>query len=138
LPLLLPTRCNDNYYTNPNHHSFLPQKRLESTMLFLMDTYETEPDHNGNSRKIFRLLCVDAANEYKNMEDFENQKKTPAPKVTNILWRDVGPKGYPSDVKDLHERYDVTTVNSDKLEHVQNHKLEPGNWNDLVAEQTTL
>lgn len=85
-------------------------------MLYLMDTYVTEPDVNGNSRELIRLILVDNSSN-----------------VRNILWRDASLKGVPQTTKQLKERYDISAYQTDRLEHVQNHQLEPETWNDLAS-----
>jgi len=84
-------------------------------MLFLMDSYETGSDANGNPRILLRVIC---------MKDNE---------VTNILWEDASYKGIPKNVSTLCEVYDIEYYPGDTLHHVQNHQVDPETWNSLVA-----
>lgn len=84
-------------------------------MFFLVDSYVTEQDHNGNPRKLIRVMCIRQG------------------KMVNILWFDASYRGIPSSCKQLSESYDVATVDTDALEHVQNHKVKPETWNSLSA-----
>jgi len=84
-------------------------------MLFLVDSYVTEQDHNGNPRKLIRVMCIRGS------------------KMVNILWFDASYRGIPSNCDKLSESYDVVTVDGDKLEHLQKHEVKPETWNSLSA-----
>lgn len=96
-------------------------------MLYLMDTYETEPDENGNSRKLVRLLVMDT---FLGFSDNPEHK----PKVQNILWLDAGLRGIPRSIDHLKDVYNMNVSEDDRLEHVQDHELEPENWDNLLDE----
>jgi hypothetical protein len=82
-------------------------------MLFLVDSYVTEQDHNGNPRKLIRVACV--------RHD----------EMTNILWLDASYKGIPKTPKQLSEQYDFFVHDDDVVNHVQNYELKPETWNSL-------
>lgn len=89
-------------------------------MLFLVDSYKTKPDTNGNPREIIRVLCV------------ENDE------VTNILWYEVGHRVIPTSKEVLHNTYGVNMHDGDSVQHVQKHKLEPKTWESLKKSTTLM
>jgi hypothetical protein len=58
-------------------------------MLYLVNSFTTTPDVNGNSRVIFEVTCV------------ENDQ------VTNVLWHKVDYYVVPRNAKELNEYMDV-------------------------------